>query len=160
MRSRANPTCTFPPSAQSVSTSPNRPAIALTEARDRRVIGPLVGADHARGDILNAAPLDRPRGPLADRVDVEQQRHHHRRIVRRPTMAVSAIGRIERGQIDRRDRVDHKPRKVILRQQSRQARRQQQLLLTITRQEVLRHAGIVFRRPAMSFRGGPSPLCI
>jgi hypothetical protein len=55
-------------------------------------------------------------------------------------MAVGAIGGLARGQIHRRDRVDHKPREVILGQPLAQARRQQQLLLAITRQEVLRHA--------------------
>jgi hypothetical protein len=111
------------------------------------VIGPLVRADHARSDILNAAPFDPSRGPLADRVGVEQQRHHHRRIVRRPTMAVGRIGREERGQIHLRDRVDHKPRQVILGQPLAQARRQQQLLLAITRQEVLRHPRMVLTAP-------------
>jgi hypothetical protein len=34
--------------------------VALAEARDRRVVGSLVGADHARSDVLDAAPLDPP----------------------------------------------------------------------------------------------------
>jgi hypothetical protein len=124
-----------------------RRLVALTKARDRRVVGPLVRADHARGVVLGAAPLDPPRRPLTDRVDVEQQRHHHRRIVRRPTMTVGAIGRIKCGQIHLRDRVDHKPRQMVLRQPLAQARRQQQLLLAITRDEVLRHPGILLTDP-------------
>jgi hypothetical protein len=58
-------------------------------------------------------------------------------------MTVGAIGSKERGQIHLRDRVDHKPCQVILRQPHAQARRQQQLLLAITRQEVLRHVRMV-----------------
>jgi hypothetical protein len=108
------------------------------------VIGLLIWANHARGHVLDAAPLDPSRGPLPDRVRVQQQRHHHRRIVRRPPVTVGAISGVERGQIHLRDRVDHKPREVIVGQPFAQARRQQQLLLAITRHEVLRHAGMAF----------------
>ena len=38
-----------------------RGLVALAEARDRRVIRALVSADHPRGDVLDAAPLDPPR---------------------------------------------------------------------------------------------------
>jgi hypothetical protein len=58
--------------------------VALAKARDRRVIGHLVRGDHAVGNVLDAATLDRPRGALPTRVGVEQQRDHHRRIMRRP----------------------------------------------------------------------------
>jgi hypothetical protein len=83
--------------------------------------------------------LDAARETHADRVGVEHQRDHHCRIVRRPAMAVLAVGAIERRQVKLRDRLQHKPREVILRQPLTQARRQQQLLLTIARDEVLRH---------------------
>jgi hypothetical protein len=46
-------------------------------------------------------------------------------------------------QVKLRDGVDDKPRQVALRQPLAQARGQQQLLLTITTEEVLRHPGIV-----------------
>ena len=59
-----------------------------------------------------AAALDRPRGPLPQRVAVEQQRDHHRRVMRRPTMTVRAVGTIELGQIDLADHVEHQPRQV------------------------------------------------
>jgi hypothetical protein len=57
--------------------------------------------------------------------------------------AVDTVGRVERHQIHRRNGVDHKPRQVPLRRPLTQARRQQQRLLTITPDEVLRHAEIV-----------------
>ena len=56
------------------------------------------------------------------------------------------LGGKERGQIELADRVDHEPREVVLGQPLAQARRQQQLLLAITREEVLRHTGIVLIR--------------
>jgi hypothetical protein len=67
--------------------------------------------------------------------------------VRRATVTVGAIRGVERRQIHLRDRLDHKPCQVILRQPLAQAGRQQQLLLAITRQEVLRHARIALTAP-------------
>ena len=124
------------------------------EARDRRVIGHPVRGDHPKRDVVLAVALDPPRRALPDRVRVQQQRHHHRRLVRRTTPPISAIRGVERSQIDLADGVDDTPRQVVLRQPLAQARRQQQLLLAITRQEVLRHPAIVFIRP-----DGSDPLC-
>jgi hypothetical protein len=41
--------------------------MAHPEPRDRRVIGGLIGRDDAKGDVLAATPLDRPRdrSPIA-----------------------------------------------------------------------------------------------
>ena len=121
--------------------------VALAKARDRRVIRTLVGADHARGDILNTAAFDAPRRALAQRVAVEQQRNHHRRIVRRTALAVVAVDHEERPQIQRRHGVDHEPRQMPLGQPLTQTRRQQQVLITITREEVLRHPRMVLTTP-------------
>jgi hypothetical protein len=48
--------------------------VALTKARDRRVIGLPVGRDEAHRDILNTAALDHPRRALPARAGVDQQR--------------------------------------------------------------------------------------
>jgi len=63
--------------------------------------------------------------------------------MRRPAMTVVSIAGIERPEIQLSHRGQDKPREVILRQPLTQARRQQQLLLTITTQEVLRHPEMV-----------------
>jgi transposase len=91
--------------------------------------GAWLAADHARGHVLDTAPLDPSRGPFTERVRVHQQRHHHRRIMRRPSVPVGAIVAVEAGQIQRVYVVDNKPREVIPRQPLAQARRQPQLLL-------------------------------
>jgi len=67
--------------------------------------------------------------------------------MRRPPVPVDAIGSKERRQIERIDRVQDEPGEVILREPLAQARRQQQLLLAITRDEVLRHPDIVLTPP-------------
>src|SRR5215218_10085388 len=119
----------------------------LTEARDRGVIGPPVGRDHPERDVLDARPLDHPRGPLTARVRVDQQRHHHRRIMRRATVPVRAVVGIERVQIELLDGRDHEPGEVISRQPIIHARRQQEDLLAIAPQEVLRHPRILLTPP-------------
>lgn len=138
--------------------------VALAEPGDRAVIRHLVRGDHAIGDILDAAALDHPRGALPARVGVKQQRDHHPRIVRRATMPISAISGVERSEVHLLDRRQHEPREVILRQPIPHARRQQQLLITITRQEVLRRPAIVPSPPdtpapaTASVRCGSAPL--
>jgi hypothetical protein len=106
--------------------------VADAKARDRRVIGRAVGSNHTERDVVVTAPLDSPRGAHPDRVGIDEQRHHHRRVMRRATPAVIAIARVERADIHLRNRIEDEPREVILRQPLPQARRQQQLLLAIT----------------------------
>src|SRR5262249_20208122 len=56
-----------------------------------------------------------------------------------PAPAIAAADRVERTQIKLLDSVNHKPGKTILRQPLAQARRQQQLPLTLTSDEVEGH---------------------
>jgi hypothetical protein len=105
--------------------------VAHPEARDRRVIGRLIGGHDPKGNVLAAAPLDRPRGPHPDGIGVDQQRDHHRRIMRRPAMAVLATGAVERGQIKLVNDLQYEPRQVILGQPLPQAGRQQQRLIAV-----------------------------
>jgi hypothetical protein len=65
--------------------------VALDDARDRRVIGPLVSGDHRARDVLNTGTLDRARGPHPTRPAIQQQRDHHRHFVGRAAVAVLAI---------------------------------------------------------------------
>jgi hypothetical protein len=116
-----------------------RALVTLAEPGDRRVIGLAVRRDDPKRDVLRTAALDHPRRALPTRVGVDEQRDHHRRIMRRATMPVRAIVGVKRRQIHRLDRSDHKPREVILRQPLIQTRRQQKRLLAIAPQEVLRH---------------------
>jgi hypothetical protein len=120
-----------------------RALVALAKPGDRRVIGLAIRADHAERDVLKTAALDHPRRALPARVGVDQQRDHHRRIVRRPALPVGAVIAIKRRQIHRLDRRDHEPREVILRQPLIQTRRQQERLLAIAPQKVPRHPRIV-----------------
>jgi hypothetical protein len=124
-----------------------RVLVALTEPRDRRVVRDVVRGDDADRDVLLARALDRPRRAHTARVRVEQQRHHHRRLERRPAVPVVPIGGVERAEIHPRDRLDHKPREVPLGQPLTDVGRQQKRLLPTARHEVLAHAGILLTAP-------------
>jgi hypothetical protein len=107
-----------------------------------RVIRHLVTGDDPIGNVLTAVTLDPARGPLIRRVRIQNQAHHHRRLIRRPAVPVRPVGRIEPLQIEPTYRLDHKPRQMILRQPVAKRRRHQERLLTITIDEVLRHPRI------------------
>jgi hypothetical protein len=113
--------------------------VTLDEPCDRGVVGLVLRGDDPGSDVLLARALDRSRGPHPARIGVEHQGHHHRRLVGRATMAILAIGAIERRQIHRADRVDHKPRQIAFPQPLPDVGRHQEHLLASTRQEVLRH---------------------
>ena len=111
------------------------------------MIGRLEHRDHLERHILHARPLDRPRRPHPARIPIQQQGDHHRRVIRPPADPVSAIRAIERAQIHARDRVQHEPREVPLRQPIPHIRRQQKRLIPITTNEVLSHPGMVLNPP-------------
>jgi hypothetical protein len=89
------------------------------------MIGNQVRADHPVGDILTAFPLDPPRGAIPLRIRVQQQRDHHRRVIRRPAMTIAAVVAVERAQVQLLDRAQDAPHEVILRDPIQQRRRQQ-----------------------------------
>jgi hypothetical protein len=123
------------------------------EPRDRRVIRHQVPRDHPIGHVLTTVTLDRARRPLLGRIRVQNECHHHRRLIRRATMTVSPIRAIERRQVHLPDSVNHEPRQMIRRQPIPHIRRQQKSLLTTTLNEVLRHTGTVLTKP------DGTPLC-
>jgi hypothetical protein len=107
-----------------------------------------VRRQHAKGNVLATTPLDPAARTLAERVGVQQQHDHHRRLERGSTPAVLPIGAVDGAQIDLLDGVEHEPGEVILRQPLAQAWRQQQLLVAITRKEVLSHRATSGRQDA------------
>src|SRR5215208_625504 len=74
------------------------------------------------------------------RVRVEQKRQHHLRLKRRATPPVLTIGGIKRREIQLPHGLQNEPRQVALGQPIAPVRRHQKRLLTITPNEVLRHA--------------------
>jgi hypothetical protein len=88
--------------------------VAGAKAGDRRVVGGLVGGDHAEGDVLAAAALDPARASLTDAVGVREQRQHHPRVVGGGAVAVGAVGGIEGPEVEPVDRLDHEPGEMVL----------------------------------------------
>src|SRR5215208_7703154 len=84
------------------------------------------------------------------RVRVEQKRQHHLRLKRRATPPVLTIGGIKRREIQLPHGLQNEPRQVALGQPIAQVRRHQERLLTITPEEVLRHAQKSLNRPGQT----------
>lgn len=115
-------------------------ALVITdESGDRGVVGALVGCDEPKGDVLGAAPLDQARGTRPGRVGVDQQRHHHLRVVGRPAPPVGSAACVERRQVQRLHDVDDEPREVVPGKPLVQARRQQEGLVSVAGNEVVGH---------------------
>ena len=117
----------------------DRLLVTLDEPRDRRVIRSLLRRQHAERNILFARPLDLPRRARPARVRVEQQRHHHRRVIGRPAAAVPPIGGIEAVEVHLADSLQDEPREVAFWQPLPDIRRHQKRLLAITRDKALAH---------------------
>jgi hypothetical protein len=117
--------------------------VAAYEPRDRRMVRNQIAGDHSVGNVLSAVTLDPPRGAHTGREPVQDQRHHHRRLIRRPAVTVSPIRAIEVTKIHVGHRADHKPRQMISRQPVPHVRRQQEPLILPAVNEVLRHDQMV-----------------
>jgi hypothetical protein len=74
--------------------------MAAAKVRDRRMVGDEVAGHDPVGDVLYAGALDPARGAVAARVGIEQERHHHRRLVGWPAVPVGPIGGVEGAQIE------------------------------------------------------------
>jgi hypothetical protein len=109
------------------------------EPGDGGVIRVQPAGDHPVGHIAHAPLLDHPAGPLALAVPVQQQRHHHLRVERRPPVPVSPVPAAESTQVQRGHRVQHDEHQVVLGQPLAHVHRQQHRLITLRGKEILRH---------------------
>jgi hypothetical protein len=75
--------------------------------------------DHPVARIPHAPPLDHPAGPLALAVPIQQQRHHHLRVKRRPAVPVGPVPAPEPAQIQGGHRIQHHERQIVLGRHSR-----------------------------------------
>jgi hypothetical protein len=95
--------------------------------------------DHPVAHIAHAPPLDHPAGPLTLAVPIQQQRHHHLRVERRPAMAVGQIAAPEPAQVQRGHHIEHDEHQIVPGQPLAHVHRQQQRLITLREKEILRH---------------------
>jgi hypothetical protein len=109
------------------------------EPGDGRMIGAQAASDHPVRDVAHAPLLDHPAGPLALGIGVEEQRHHHLRVERRPAVPIGPVAAVEPGQVQSGHRVQHHIHQIVLGQPLPHVHRQQQRLITLRVQEVLRH---------------------
>ncbi len=113
--------------------------VVSREAGDGGVVGGLVGGDEAEGDVLHAPPLDQARGSRSGGVGVDEQGHHHLRVVGRSTPPIDSAPGVERRQVEGLHDRDDVPREVVLWQPVVQARRHQERLVPVAGNEVVGH---------------------
>jgi hypothetical protein len=113
------------------------------ELRDRPVAGPGPAADHPAAQVIDARVADLARGPDPLEKAVEQQRHHHRRVIRRLPLPVGPVRRGEPGQVQLPGHGDHLPGQVIRRQPGADVGRQQAALIVINGTEPSSHNSII-----------------
>jgi hypothetical protein len=113
--------------------------VADTEPRDGHMIGRLVAAQYPEGEILDAAPLDLPRGAHPDRIGVQQHTQQGLGVVGRMAAPVSPIAAQERLQVQLVDDVQHEPGQVVGWQPVAQVRGQQKGLIAVAAKEVVSH---------------------
>ena len=113
------------------------------ELRDRPVAGPDPAADHPAAQVIDARVADLARGPDPLEKAVEQQRHHHRRVIRRLPLPVGPVRRGEPGQVQLPGHRDHLPGQVIRRQPGADVGRQQAPLIRIHGTEPSSHNSII-----------------
>ncbi len=113
--------------------------MGLPEPGDRRVIGALIGRDHPKGHIPLAQPLNPSTRPFSQAIRIQQQRHHHGRLVRRRSPAIRSIGPGHGRQIHLGYRVQDEPGQIAFRQPVLQCRGQQIELRSLTGEKVIAH---------------------
>jgi len=127
-----------------------RQCIEMNEAEitDPAVVRLLVAGEHAEGGILPAGPLDPARGGDADAVGVEQQHHHHPRLIGLdPTRIPRLVDRIDRREIQFGGHVQQEEHQMVRWQPLHRRGRQQQRLLRVPGTEGFGLAHAPFSRP-------------
>lgn len=102
------------------------------EITDPSVVGLLVAGEHPEGRILPAGPLDPPGRGDADAVGVEQQHHHHPRLIGLVPAGISRLThRIDGREIQLGGHVQQEEHQMVRRQPLHRRGRQQQRLLRV-----------------------------
>ena len=114
--------------------------MAGAEARDGDVVGRLVGGQNPEGNVFSQAPLDLPGGAHPKAVAVEQHAQQGLGVVGGVTVAVVAVGSVERGEVELVDHVEDEPGEVAVGEPVAQVRREQEGLVAVAAQEVVGHS--------------------
>jgi hypothetical protein len=107
------------------------------------MVGGLVGGQDPEGDVLDAAPLDLPRGAHPQAVAREQHAKQGLGVVGGVAVPVRPVRSVEGFEVELIDDVLHQPDQVILGQPVAQVGRQQEGLVAVAAQEVVGHTPTV-----------------
>ena len=103
------------------------------------MIGAQAAGDYPVAHVAHAPLLDHPAGPLALAVPIQQQRHHHLRVERRPAVPIGTVAAAELTEIQGGHRVQDHEHQIVFGQPLPHVHRQQQRLITLREKKVLRH---------------------
>ncbi len=119
------------------------------EITDPTVVGLLlVAGKHPKGGILPAGPLDPARGGDANAVGVQEQHHHHSRLIGLDPAGISGlVDRIDGREVQLRGQIQQKEHQMVRRQPLHWRGRQQQRLLRVPWAEGFGLAHAPFSRP-------------
>src|SRR5665648_326029 len=110
----------------------------------------LVGRKDAEGYLLIGGPLNLARGGLAQAVGVEDELHHHGRVVDRPTaQVILLVGRKDGGEIQAVHHVGEEPDEMSLGHPFAHVRGEEVLLIWVVGEKVPCHS---FRPPSQALR--------
>jgi pyrimidine deaminase RibD-like protein len=97
-------------------------------------------AKHAKGDVLGAAAFELAGGAHAEAVAIQQHAQQGLGVVGGMAVPVITVGPVERTQVELVDHVEDEPGEVAVGQPVAQIRGQQEGLVAVAAQEVVRHA--------------------
>jgi hypothetical protein len=111
-----------------------------SEVADPRMVRVVIGRQHSEGHVLVRPPFYLARRRYTDAVRVQQQRHHHLRMVWRIAAQLAFVVRVDRRQIELRDDIHDEARQVVFRQPLERRWWQQEALTGRVRPVDLAHA--------------------
>jgi hypothetical protein len=103
------------------------------------MVGAQPAGDHPVAHVAPTPAFDHPAGPLTLAVSIQQQRHHHLRVERRPAVPIGPVPAAELAQVQGGHSVQHHEHQVVSGQPLAHVHRQQQRLITLGIKEILRH---------------------
>ena len=128
--------------------------VKTTKLADRLMARIVARRQYPERHVVHQLPRDLPRRKHSRRVTVDQQLHHHPRLVRRTTATVTFVPTVETRQVQIVHHVAHMKRQVLLWKPLPKVRRQQQLLLRLISTKSCRHpltSRLVKNRPTTFF---------
>jgi hypothetical protein len=111
--------------------------------RRARLAGSFLVSGHREVEALDATHCQPARRSRAGGIGIDQKRHHHLGIVGSAAPAIGSAARVERGQVEHVDNLDHEASEMVFGEPLVDARRHQELLISVARDDVVAHGSSI-----------------